>query len=160
MTNNRGVSGRSRPRSGRGSYTPSLARVFPWDFDMRALRTRRRLIRCATTAYSFSSGRNGFECRERKAVVDRPTRKSASDAVHGAAAVMAEPDVPALRLLRHLRRLEAPESNQAQSANKEREKQSGMSYGAHMAIQTAIGFLFLGGSVERFRLKMMQSHIF
>ena len=32
-------------------------RVFPWDFDMRALRTRRRLIRCATTAYSFSSGR-------------------------------------------------------------------------------------------------------
>ena len=70
-----------------------------------------------------------------------------------AAAVMAGTgDVPTLRLLRHLRaRLEAPESNQAQSANKEREKnKSGMSYGAHMAIQTAIGFLFLGGSTRTF----------
>jgi len=91
---------------------------------------------------------------ERKAVVDRPTlEKCVGCCAMAAAAVMAGTgDVPTLRLLRHLRaRLEAPESNQAQSANKEREKnKSGMSYGAHMAIQTAIGFLFLGGSARTF----------
>ena len=62
---------------------------------------------------------------ERKAVVDRPTlEKCVGCCAMAAAAVMAGTgDVPTLRLLRHLRaRLEAPESNQAQSANKEREK--------------------------------------
>ena len=87
---------------------------------------------------------------ERKAVVDRPTlEKCVGCCAMAAATVMAGTgDVPTLRLLRHLRaRLEAPESNQAQSSNKERDKnKSGMSYGAHMAIQTAIGFLFLAAS--------------
>ena len=91
---------------------------------------------------------------ERKAVVDRPTlEKCVGCCAMAAAAVMAGTgDVPTLRLLRHLRaRLEAPESNQAQSPNKDKDKnKSGMSYGAHMAIQTAIGFLFLGGAARTF----------
>ena len=91
---------------------------------------------------------------ERKAVVDRPTlEKCVGCCAMAAATVMAGTgDVPTLRLLRHLRaRLEAPESNQAQSSNKEKDKnKSGMSYGAHMAIQTAIGFLFLGGAARTF----------
>jgi hypothetical protein len=86
---------------------------------------------------------------ERKAVVDRPTlEKCVGCCAMAAATVMAGTgDVPTLRLLRHLRaRLEAPESS-----NKDKDKnKSGMSYGAHMAIQTAIGFLFLGGAARTF----------
>ena len=70
--------------------------------------------------------------------------KSASDAVRWPLLQSwLEPAMsPRFRLLRHLRaRLEAPESNQAQSANKEREKTKAACPMVHMAIQTAIGFL-------------------